>query len=1609
MALTLKSQRQIQNDILTAIIARIGLTDVNPGSVLDVLTQSMAQEDFNQYVQMSQIVRLVDLESTSGEDLENRAFEYGLTRNPAISATGQVNISRTGYTKIATTFVSSGVLAPSQGDGVALDKPLLINDASMFLKTGTLEVKGTQTVTPMVVIGRGTDVEETRELAFDAPGSPVGSGNSVQPNTGDVNTATFYRVYLKAPLQFNHSFTDEIVFVPPIPDTGSANVSIAAGTTVAAPATGTSAAINFEVTAATTLFSGEALLENVDVRAIEVGSNGNVGVGQISTVDLEGLGVTNVSAFSTGADIELDDSLRDRIRSSIQSLSRGTRQAILNAIVGVVDPESSKRVVSANVILPQSLSEAVKVFIDDGTGFEPTFLPQAFETVVEDAVGTTRLQLDFAPLVKAQIESALSEPYDLSAATTTQGGLNLEVRVGTNNNDNITFTTEDLSFPATTRAEEITRIVNNKATFIEARTSDDGTKVVISAKADINEDIFVSGGTVNQFIQFTNTDQSTLYLYKNDKLLSKDGSTGFVETFTEANSGTNTGIYSFASGSGSNLSVQVDGKVTAAGAASLQTVNFVGILSVEETIIAINNQLAGATASLASDGRNIRIISNTELSSSSSIQIHAQTSGTDANVVLKIVETTQAGVNSDYTLNRELGTLELGSALEDGDVVTAGNEFSRGAIRTSVPVTNSSSIQMGTQITITVDATFNMDGTVNESVRRTILFDERFTGTFLTSNTTVDSKPDTLYGFNRALIQNGTQDLATFIAAYINDTIYPFATAFVREVANSKFIEIRTNSYSSSRVSVTDGATDISRNGNIRLIVDTPLQRGLWTNEPIVEVNNNSQFVENERPHTAFRENSNVEPVSYDLDVNGTASTTGTLTIVVSDTLSSPATSQSFDISITNGEDATDIATKVETSLRSFFDNIAYNTDNTISLVTRTDENVAVKHRNALTFTITPVAGFTITVTSSFQMSDPIATLGYLFAPSDNLIVVMDGDSTNKTFPVPLNSKTRVAGVIDNSNFIGDGVNTTFATADDSYYGTVINSATERGVGVIHDDAQLINYYVAFNGEFTGTDSGVPKTIEIDAARNHIRVPSSGKVVITPEEDLGAGYCTPFDPNGGEIACKLSANGTWTFNDLSGHVTIAASNTAASTANIKVGDIDFPRGTSSGQWELGNSAFNADTSDLGTAQRIAKAVNDNNSVHGLSAAARIVSGLIQVHITADVSTKLTPTGGSGPLIVVTDATSITASTVFPNLTRTESPITRVARDLNRNRSTFFFGSAGTGLVLSDLTSLGFKAGDVITVSGLKNEVNNGSFVILDIGADNAAVPFVTIFDLNGVEETNSTGAAVIGNKRRVTTYPAVGGTSVSDAAEGRLQFNPAFPRIPLNQSTAPGAIGGASDGGDVFNLIPSTLDNLNVQFNNTRLSSLSLSAEIEEVERGKRLDIASRLSGSAGLVLVSGGVGNNELGFATTSTQGLQGYNYYTGLLQRVHNTIYGDDTDLATFPGVGAAGNRFSVLAPTITEIIVEIDITLNEGVSIAAVENGINTAVTAYINSLGVGADVIVEEIRSRIIQISGISDVSITRLTGGAIVSTTSITNIAIADNEIARIKVSDITLG
>jgi uncharacterized phage protein gp47/JayE len=635
--LKLKSEEQIFGDAFARIQSELGINDANPGSVLSTLLEAMAAEDFEQYLQMVQIIRNFNLDTTTGTDLDNRAAEFGLTRDLAKKATGLITIERAStFTKVSTTFYAGRPAA------VAGNTTIYVNDASsvLFGTSGTL------------VIGRGTANEE--QVTY-----------SVAP----VNNTNYWTITI-SPLSNNHGLDETVVLAQ------GGDITISAGTLVVVPATGTSAEIDFSIDQDTLLPTGEADIDNVSVTCTEAGSQGNIPVNAITgstafpTPPFSGARAVNEAAYTTGQDRESDEALRGRIKNTIQSLSRGIKSAILNGIIGLVDPATAKRVVSAAIVLPVSTDENVKIYIDDGTGFEPSFDSQGFETVLDPARGgETRLQLQHLPVVKAQVETNVAEPYNMSA-----GSLTLIYVVG-GTSETVTFSTSDFLFPGSVTAQEIVTLINERATLIQARTSESGEKLVITAVSDTNETLQVTGGTANSILNFPTDERSTLYLYVNDRLLSKDGSTAAALSVA--------GTFNFTALGGVSwpLNIIVDGK-----SANPQVVTLVsGDFSVPasatpaEVITAINARLAGATASLDSTGTKVKISSNQPFSSAGQIQI----TGGSANTALGFSTANVVGVNKQYTLNRFLGQIELVDALEADDSVTAGSLYTRAYLRTT--------------------------------------------------------------------------------------------------------------------------------------------------------------------------------------------------------------------------------------------------------------------------------------------------------------------------------------------------------------------------------------------------------------------------------------------------------------------------------------------------------------------------------------------------------------------------------------------------------------------------------------------------------------------------------------------------------------------------------------------------------------------------------------------------------------------------------------------------------------------------------------------------------------------------------------------------------------
>jgi uncharacterized phage protein gp47/JayE len=411
--------------MLAVLIAQLGLNDINPGSVIDILTQAAAQSDFALYYQIAQVSRLADLEAMTGSDLDLKAFEYGLFRRLAVKATGTISVLRpAGFVKVATTFYA-GFPAPIIGDTA-----INVNDASNALigTSGTL------------ILGRGTNNEE--EVSY---------------TSAPVNNTNYFTFTLTTPCTKNHATEESVILKQGL------DQSIQAGTTVVVPATGTSEEIQFATVNDNVVMAGEDRVADVEVIAVAAGSSGNVssmainGTAAFPSPPFSGARAQNDSKYTTGRDLETDDELRDRIKDAVPALSRGIKQAIKNAIVGIVDPVSAKRVVSASIVLPVVDAEAVKVYIDDGTGFEPTFDSIGFETIKASSTGgEQRLQLNQFPVVKAQIENNVAEPYNFSSGSKT-----LSFEVGSAS-ETITFNTSDFRFPDIAAADEIAAAINDK-------------------------------------------------------------------------------------------------------------------------------------------------------------------------------------------------------------------------------------------------------------------------------------------------------------------------------------------------------------------------------------------------------------------------------------------------------------------------------------------------------------------------------------------------------------------------------------------------------------------------------------------------------------------------------------------------------------------------------------------------------------------------------------------------------------------------------------------------------------------------------------------------------------------------------------------------------------------------------------------------------------------------------------------------------------------------------------------------------------------------------------------------------------------------------------------
>ena len=102
MAIEIRSFNQILGDMIRKVIAETPLNDLNAGSVLLSLLEACASQDFENNTAILNVLELLNIDAVKNNDLDSRAGDYGLSRNAAIKASGQVSILNTNITKRST-------------------------------------------------------------------------------------------------------------------------------------------------------------------------------------------------------------------------------------------------------------------------------------------------------------------------------------------------------------------------------------------------------------------------------------------------------------------------------------------------------------------------------------------------------------------------------------------------------------------------------------------------------------------------------------------------------------------------------------------------------------------------------------------------------------------------------------------------------------------------------------------------------------------------------------------------------------------------------------------------------------------------------------------------------------------------------------------------------------------------------------------------------------------------------------------------------------------------------------------------------------------------------------------------------------------------------------------------------------------------------------------------------------------------------------------------------------------------------------------------------------------------------------------------------------------
>lgn len=640
MAIEIKSFNQILGDMIRKIIAETPLNDISAGSVLLSLLEACASNDFENNTAILNVLELLNVDAVKNNDLDARAADLGLRRNAAVKASGQVKISNGNITKRSTGLY---VIKPAP---IAGQTVLYVNNTTGWAASGTL------------YIGRGTDSFE----------GPIAYSSIVE-------YPTYSQINLGSALQKDHLISDTV-----IDSQGEPDRVIAAGTIVKIPANNQSPEIQYTILRDAVIPAGEDHVDGVDVIALVPGSQGNAQINtitQFDTIPFVGAQVTNTSSFSSGKDGETDTELRNRIKSFSITLARGTAPSILSSVIGVSDPDDSKQVASAVLTEPVTVGNPSILYIDDGSGFEPSYAGQSVDKMLSSAEGKEEfLQLANYPIPRPQIVNTLEGPFNI------KDGSFLRVVVD-GEEETVYFSSSDFLNSSAATLSEIVVALNNDSVLFKARFTNESSNILLYPVAHDAEIIQVSPIKstddptlyINSLLKFPTNEFSYIALYQNSTRLREKARSAQLTTAAYATWNVTTS---------GNIVLVVDG--TPAQDRTFDLSDFPGAssftsLTLSEWVTAFNSKFAGITAT-STPSQTMKLVSNKE-GTSSSLEI---TGGTLLNKLFSNATVKATGQSAQFQLNRQTGNLRILADVATGDSISAGVEDAKGFVVSTATV-----------------------------------------------------------------------------------------------------------------------------------------------------------------------------------------------------------------------------------------------------------------------------------------------------------------------------------------------------------------------------------------------------------------------------------------------------------------------------------------------------------------------------------------------------------------------------------------------------------------------------------------------------------------------------------------------------------------------------------------------------------------------------------------------------------------------------------------------------------------------------------------------------------------------------------------------------------